>query len=98
MDYLLVSFYLKKLSKMELKSVSQELLKNLAAALVGFGAGFKSFQTIEHYESEMQTLLIKLIDHKQPHLKMFEIFNSQDYDISATISNYIVKKENDQKV
>jgi hypothetical protein len=51
MNYLLASFYLKKLSSMELKFVSKDLLKNLANRLVSFSEGFKSFQPIEQYES-----------------------------------------------
>jgi hypothetical protein len=45
----------------------------------------------------MQTLLIKLIDHKQTNLRIFEIFNSSDYEVSPTIANYIVKAESNQK-
>lgn len=44
MDYLLFSFYLKKLSKMDLKFVSKDLLKNLANSLVRFSEGVKSYQ------------------------------------------------------
>lgn len=36
MDHLLVSFYIKKLSKMDLKFVDKESLKNLAKCLVQF--------------------------------------------------------------
>jgi hypothetical protein len=45
----------------------------------------------------MQTLLIKLIDHKQTNLRIFEIFNSSDYEVSPTIANYILKAESNQK-
>lgn len=79
MDHLLFSFYLKKLAKMDLRFVSKELLKNLGNGLVRFNEGIKSYQPIEHYESEMQKLLIKFIDCKQPNLKIFEIFSSNDY-------------------
>lgn len=91
MDYLLFSFYLKKLSKMELKFVSKDLLRNLANSLVKFSENIKSYQPIEHYESEMQKLLIKFIDCKQPHLRMFEVFNAGDYEISPSIAAYINK-------
>ncbi len=86
MNHLLVSFYLKKLSKMDLRFVSKDLLKNLANCLVNFSGGFKSYQPIEHYECQMQKLLIKFIDHKQSNLRIFEIFNSHDYEISPTIA------------
>lgn len=61
MDYMIISFYLKKLTKMDLKFVGKEMLKNLASSLVKFSEGFKSFQPIEHYESETEKLLIKFM-------------------------------------
>lgn len=45
----------------------------------------------------MQKLLVKLIDHKQPNLRIFEIFNSVDYEISPTIASYIVKAQSNEK-
>jgi hypothetical protein len=51
MEYLVVSFYLKKLAKKDLKFIGKDLLKDLAGCLVKFSEGFKSFQPIEHYET-----------------------------------------------
>lgn len=78
---------------MDLKFVSKQLLKSLANSLVQFNEGIKSYQPIEHYESEMQKLLIKFIDCKQVNLRIFETFNSGDYEVSPSITAYINKQE-----
>lgn len=62
-EFLLLTFYLKKLNRCELQFINKATSQQFTEKLLRFTANLNSFKELRQYEEDVQKLILKLIDN-----------------------------------
>lgn len=87
--FMIISFYLQKITQVDMEFISPQLVKEFGEQLYSFSKKMQADKSTEEYQQQVQTMLVKMIDSENEHMKNFRLYRHSDNRLDAEVEQFL---------